>query len=71
MTETPDPEKPGMFLRKGRKGGLFFFSPKGTVIYYMSSKHVRELLEGKRDFACIHRGIKADVREIPGGARPE
>ena len=58
MSETPNPEKPGMFLRKGEKGGLFFFSPKGKQIYYMSGKHVEEVLSGKRDFACIHKGVK-------------
>jgi len=53
--ESPDSDKPSMFLRRGQKGGLFFFSPKKTSIYYMSGTHVRELLDGKRDFACIHK----------------
>ena len=53
-----DSEKPSMFLRKGEKGGLYFFSPKGSVIYYMAGNHVRELLDGKRDFAVIHKGMK-------------
>jgi len=53
--ESPDAEKPSMFLRRGNKGGLFFFSPKKTSIYFMSGKHIRELLEGERDFACIHK----------------
>jgi hypothetical protein len=59
MTEiTPDSEKPSMFLRRGVKGGLYFFSPKNTIIYYMAGNHVRDLLDGKRDFAVIHRGTK-------------
>ena len=59
MTEeiTPDSEKPSMFMRRGAKGGLYFFSPKNTTIYYMAGNHVRELLDGKRDFAVIHKGV--------------
>ena len=53
--ETPDSDKPAMFLRIGKRGGLYFLSPKKTFIYYMSGTHVRELLEGQRDFACIHK----------------
>jgi len=53
--ESPASEKPSMFLRRGNKGGLYFFSPKKTFIYFMSGKHIRELLEGKRDFACIRK----------------
>ena len=56
--EQPDTDKPSMFLRRGAKGGLYFFSPKNTVIYYLSGKHVKELLDGKRDFAVIHKGGK-------------
>lgn len=54
MTET-EGEKPSMFLRRGAHGGLYFLSPKKTTIYYMSGKHVGELLEGKRDFVCMHK----------------
>lgn len=64
----PDSEKPSMFLRKGAKGGLYFFSPKKSNIYYMSRKHVEELLSGKRDFAVIHKGTKnkgIDTTNIP------
>jgi len=50
-----DTNKPTMFLRRGALGGLYFFSPKGTTIYYMSHRHVRDLLEGKREFAVIHK----------------
>jgi len=53
--ESPDSEKPAMFMRRGTKGGLYFFSPKKSSIYFMSGKHIRELLEGKREFACIHK----------------
>ena len=57
MTENKENEiKPTMFLRRGAKGGLYFFSPKNTIIYYMAGNHVRELLDGKRDFAVIHKG---------------
>lgn len=55
-TEKEKKEKPTMFLRRGRKGGLYFFSPQKTVIYYMAGNHVRDLLDGKRDFAVIHKG---------------
>ena len=61
--EEPDSEKPSMFLRRGKKGGLYFFSPKKTIIYYMSGKHISELLEGKREFAVIHRGITLKEKE--------
>ena len=44
-----------MFLRRGAHGGFYFLSPKKTTIYYMSGKHVGELLEGKRDFVCMHK----------------
>jgi len=56
VVEKPiDTEKPSMFLRVGAKGGLYFLSPKKTMIYYMSGRHVKELMDGKRDFACIHQ----------------
>lgn len=48
-------DKPAMFLRVGKKGGLYFFSPKKTTIYYMSADHVKELMSGEREFACIHK----------------
>jgi hypothetical protein len=65
--QIPDPGKPSMFLRRGAKGGLYFFSPQNTVIYYMAGNHVRELLDGTpvkqpdgtmkpRTFAVIHKG---------------
>jgi hypothetical protein len=61
MTEQkPDSEKPSMFLRRGAKGGLYFFTPNNTAIYYMAGNHVRDLLDGKRDFAVIHKGTKND-----------
>lgn len=53
MTETPDPEKTGRFLRKEDKGGVFFFIPKAQI-YYMSGKHVEEVLSGKRDFLSAY-----------------
>lgn len=46
-------EKPEIFLRKTERGGLYFFSPKKTVIFFMSIKHVKELLNDERDFVCI------------------
>lgn len=51
-------KKPTMFLRKGAKGGLYFFSPTGRAIYYLNGRHVSDLLEGKRDFAVINKGAK-------------
>ena len=60
MSEEKKLEKPTMFLRKGAKGGLYFFSPKGKTIFYLSGTHVRDLLEGKRDFAVIRKGDKSN-----------
>jgi len=54
MSEEPDSEGPSMLLRKSG-GWAFFLSPEKTLIYYMSVKHVREMLDGSRDFACIHK----------------
>lgn len=48
-------QKPSMFLRKSSKEGLYFFSPKQTTIYYMSGRHVQELLAGQREFVCIYK----------------
>lgn len=53
----PDINKPAMFLRAGVKGGLYFFSPKKTTIFYLNRRHVEELLEGKRKSAVIHKHI--------------
>lgn len=46
-------EKPGMYLRKSDRGGFYFFNLKKTYIYFMSGKHVKELIAGERDFVCI------------------
>ncbi|GAH25017.1 unnamed protein product [marine sediment metagenome] len=54
MEEKSELKKPNMFLRVGAKGGLYFFSPKGRTIYFMAANHVRDLLEGEREFAVIH-----------------
>ena len=62
-TKESDTEKPTMFLRKGVKGGLYFFSPKGKTIYYMAGNHVKDLLEGRRDFAVIHKGQVKEQKE--------
>ena len=60
--EKPDSERPSMFLRRGVKGGLYFFTPKGKAIFYMAGNHVRDLLDGKRDFAVIHKGSVKEER---------
>ena len=56
--EKPDSVKPSIFMRRGLLGGLYFFSPKGNTIYFMSGKHIRELLNGKRDFVAISKDTK-------------
>ncbi len=48
-------EKPYMYMRSGKKGGLYFFSPKGGIIYFMNREHVVDLMNGVRDFVCINR----------------
>lgn len=58
MTVEKKLDKPTMFLRKGARGGLYFFSPTSKAIYYLNGTHVRDLLEGKRDFAVINKGVK-------------
>ena len=61
--DKPDISKPAMFLRVGAKGGLYFFSPKKHNIYYLNRRHVKELMEGKRDFAVIHKAPVRGERE--------
>ena len=50
----PEEEK-RIYLRKGQKGGLYFFSPSGKHIYFMDSRKVMELINGKYEFVVIGR----------------
>ena len=50
-----------VFLRKTEKG-LYFFSPNGKRIYFMRLQHVKELIEGKREYVVI-RGRPAKEKE--------
>lgn len=42
-----------VFLRKGKNGGLYFFNPAGTHIYFARSKDVLDVIEGKREYAMF------------------
>ena len=46
-------EEKRIYLRKGQKGGLYFFSPSGKYIYYMNGSKIRDLLDGKREFVVV------------------
>ena len=49
-----------IYLRKGQKGGLYFFSPSGKHIYYMNGQKVRDLLDGKREFVVVGKAIATE-----------
>ena len=49
-----------IYLRKGQRGGLYFFSPSGKYIYFMNGNKVRDLLDGRKDFVVVG---KAEVTE--------
>ena len=53
-------EEKRIYLRKGQKGGLYFFSPSGKYIYFMNGGKVRDLLDGRKDFVVVG---KAEVTE--------
>ena len=55
----PEEEK-RIYLRKGKNGGLYFFSPSGKYIYFMNGNKVRDLLDGRKDFVVVG---KAEVTE--------
>jgi len=40
-----------IFIRKGKKGGLFFFSPSGNYLFYGRSEDVQAVIDGKREWA--------------------
>jgi len=42
-----------IFIRKGQKGGLYFFSPSGNYIFYGRSEDVRAVIDGKKDWAMF------------------
>ncbi len=42
-----------LFLRKGKNGGLYFFSKSGKLIFFMNASDVQDLIEGKRDWVVI------------------
>ena len=57
---TEENEEKRIYLRKGRNGGLYFFSPSGKTIYFMNGGKVRDLLDGKKDFVVV---AKSEVSE--------
>ena len=48
-------EEKRIYLRKGKNGGLYFFSPSGKHIYFMNGRKVMELLNNQRDFVVVAR----------------
>jgi len=42
---------PSIFIRKGQKGGLYFFSPSGNYIFFGRSEDVKDVIDGKREWA--------------------
>ena len=53
-------EEKRIYLRKGQKGGLYFFSPSGKFIYYMNGAKVRDLLEGRREFVVVGKALATE-----------
>ena len=53
-------EEKRIYLRKGQRGGLYFFSPSGKYIYFFNGRKTIELLNGKRDFVVV---AKSEVTE--------
>jgi len=45
--------EPAVFLRKGKNGGLYFFSPSGNRIFYVRQRDVLDVIEGKREYAMF------------------
>ena len=43
-----------IYLRKGQRGGLYFFSPSGKYIYFMNGQQCRE---GDRLFGIIPKPV--------------
>jgi len=42
-----------VFLRRGQKGGLYFFSPSGNYIFYGRSEDVMDVIDGKKKWAMF------------------
>ena len=49
-----------IYLRKGQKGGLYFFSPSGKHIYFMNGAKVRDLLDGRREFVVVGKALATE-----------
>jgi len=45
--------EPAVFLRKGKNGGLYFFSPSGKHIFFARSADVMEVIFGQREYAIF------------------
>jgi len=45
--------EPAVFLRKGKNGGLYFFSPSGNRIFYARQRDVLDVIEGRREYAMF------------------
>jgi len=42
---------PAVFIRRGQGGGLYFFSPSGNYIFFGRSEDVKDVIDGKREWA--------------------
>lgn len=42
-----------VFIRRGQKGGLYFFSPSGNYIFYGRSEDVQAVIDGKKEWAMF------------------
>ncbi len=42
-----------VFLRRGKNGGLYFFSPSGKRIFYARQRDVLDVIEGRREYAMF------------------
>lgn len=46
-------EETRLFLRKGKNGGLYFFSKSGKYIFFMNAEHVEALICGNRTYVVM------------------
>jgi len=53
MTEnnTNNEKSSAVFIRRGQNGGLYFFSPSGNFIFFGRSEDVKDVIDGKREWA--------------------
>ena len=59
----------GIYIRKSKKGGIYFFSPNGRYIYFGNSKHITAVIAGEKDFCVMEKnkaqnGVQNETGEI-------